>query len=75
MCEQHEMNRLKTHDTGAEEWLCDDCGRHLVIRPEPLSRIILNQGNEKIAHTGGVMNMATTTKDGIENEQAKNTLH
>ena len=75
MSEQHEMNRTKTHDTGVEEWLCDDCGRHFVIRPVPLSRIILNQGDEKIAHTGGVMNKIESVQDGSANGKTKNTFH
>ena len=30
--ELHEMTLLRRHDDGSEEWLCEECGRHMVLK-------------------------------------------
>ena len=61
MSECHTMKKLYSYTTGAQEWVCDDCGRHFLMQPEPFKRIVLTPGDEAIAHTGGMMSQAPTT--------------
>lgn len=51
--QKHEMKLINTHPTGAEEWVCPECGRHFIAQWSPkFRRVILENGNEKIVHTG-----------------------
>ncbi len=58
MTETHSMDVLKLHPTGVQEWLCRDCGRHLAIQAAPFKRIVLDEGDFAVAHTGGTMSAA-----------------
>jgi hypothetical protein len=50
---QHEMVHQGTDPSGAEEWLCQECGRHFVIRwPPDYERLVLDPGDEDAAHHG-----------------------
>jgi hypothetical protein len=50
---RHEMVHKGTDASGAEEWLCRECGRHFVIRWRPdLERLVLNPGDESAVHYG-----------------------
>ena len=52
--QSHDMMLDKTHPSGAEEWHCPTCGRRFVMRWTPKhKRIILNGGDEYVAHSGG----------------------
>jgi hypothetical protein len=49
----HEMVHKGTDPSGAEEWLCQECGRHFVIRwPPNYDRLVLQPGDESAAHFG-----------------------
>lgn len=55
--ESHEMQLQRVLESGAQEWLCPSCGRHLLLwfrhpddRP---AREILVDGDETAIHTGG----------------------
>ncbi len=51
---QHQMVVKNTFPTGAQEWYCPTCGRHFIIQwPPNYKRIILDEGDEQVAHTGG----------------------
>lgn len=51
--QKHEMVLTLTHPSGAEEWSCPECGRRFVAQWEPMvRRVILEQGDEWIIHTG-----------------------
>lgn len=55
--QSHEMRLETVHPSGAEEWLCPECGRRFVAQWEPqFRRVILEQGQYEIAHTGQAMN-------------------
>jgi len=52
--EQHVMQRVTAHDTGAEEWLCSSCGRRLLIDSQPVfNRAVVDAGDEYATHSGG----------------------
>jgi hypothetical protein len=54
----HQMKLASTHPSGAEEWVCPDCGRRFVAQWEPkFRRVILNPGQTEIAHVGQTMNL------------------
>jgi hypothetical protein len=57
--QQHRVDRIKTHESGATEWKCDECGRHFVMQFEPYKRIILAKGNEEVSHCGGMLSGMT----------------
>ena len=49
--QNHEMQLVATHSSGAEEWLCPECGRRFVAQWEPnFRRVILEPGDEMMAH-------------------------
>lgn len=51
---QHHMVVKNTFPTGAQEWYCPTCGRHFIIQwPPNYKRIMLNEGDEQVAHAGG----------------------
>ena len=52
MLKNHEMSKLKTEESNVEEWLCDECGRHLKFEFDPLKRSVLSKGDEYSTHTG-----------------------
>ena len=50
----HQMKLNRTFSTGAEEWSCPTCGRRLVMQWTPrYKKIVLEAGEEHVAHTGG----------------------
>lgn len=53
MIENHEMTQVMVYESGAEEWTCKVCGRHMVIQSSPFKRIVLTKGNDDVQHTGG----------------------
>jgi hypothetical protein len=50
--QQHEMVLEKTHSSGTEEWVCPTCGRRMVITWNPWKKVVLNQGDINVAHSG-----------------------
>jgi len=47
----HTMVLVRSHETGAEEWLCPTCGRRFVMQwPPKFKRIILNAGDDTVRH-------------------------
>ena len=52
--EQHDMQLVITHPSGAEEWHCPTCGRRFLMQwPPNYEKIILEAGDEIAIHTGG----------------------
>jgi hypothetical protein len=52
--DQHQMIVMGTYPTGAQEWYCPTCGRHLILQwPPNYKRIILDEGNAQAVHAGG----------------------
>ena len=50
----HVMNLEVTHPSGADEWLCPECGRRLLITyPPNYSKTVLVVGDENVEHNGG----------------------
>ena len=49
----HEMKRSTVYPSGAEEWLCNSCQRHFIVRWQPVCIIIeLDAGDIKVGHRG-----------------------
>jgi hypothetical protein len=56
--QSHEMRLETVHPSGAEEWMCPECGRRFVAQWEPkFRRVILQQGQDGVAHKGQAMNV------------------
>jgi hypothetical protein len=56
--ESHDMRLETIHPSGAEEWLCPECGRRFVAQWEPkFRRVILEQGQNNIVHQGQAINL------------------
>lgn len=79
MTNQHEMYKVRTHDSGDEEWQCTECERRLLIEVETLTRIVLEEGNSLAEHYGYGMDVEMTSivANAGEDEpvQFKPTLH
>jgi hypothetical protein len=51
--QKHEMQLVSTHPSGAEEWVCPECGRRFIAQWSPnFRRVILENGDERTIHTG-----------------------
>jgi hypothetical protein len=68
--ETHEMKRVTSYPSGAEEWSCPDCGRRFIAQWEPkFRRVILNEGHEGIIHVGQAMGLLLQESEiSIEND-------
>lgn len=52
--DQHTMVLVAEQPDGSQEWHCPTCGRRFIITFEPsYKRIILNEGNFEVIHSGG----------------------
>lgn len=49
---EHQMVRIKTFPTGAEEWHCTDCTRRFVMQWSPYKKVVLEAGDEYTIHVG-----------------------
>lgn len=51
--EQHTMQLVETHPSGAEEWACPICDRRIILQWQPnYRRVTLNAGNQNAIHHG-----------------------
>jgi hypothetical protein len=51
--ETHEMVLNGRAESGAEEWVCPDCGRRVLMRwPPDYERLILEHGDDQAVHVG-----------------------
>ena len=51
--ETHEMILNGRAESGAEEWVCPDCGRRVLMRwPPDFERLILEHGDDGAVHVG-----------------------
>ena len=47
----HTMDLIKEHE-GTEEWLCPDCGRHMLVNWRPkFKRTIIDVGDQSAGHS------------------------
>lgn len=51
----HVMRLVRKHESGAQEWICDECDRHFAMQTNPFKRIIFEPGNDLVAHMGGAL--------------------
>lgn len=53
MPERHEMALQGRGESGAEEWLCSACGRHIMIAwPPSFTMLVLDDGDLTAIHAG-----------------------
>jgi hypothetical protein len=61
---QHQMVLVQSHESGADEWLCPECGRRFLLQyPPNYKMLVLVRGDEYASHSGG--------KGGIEMAAAR----
>jgi hypothetical protein len=48
----HTMTLVTTYPTGAEDWLCPECGYRFVMRWQPFKRLCLVEGDYDAVHIG-----------------------
>lgn len=63
MDEKHKMEMTKKYKSGATEWRCNKCSRHLIMQTTPFKSITLSQGDFKALHYGGQINLNIDVKD------------
>lgn len=52
--EHHSMTMVRLHSGGIEEWVCDVCGRWLLIRWPPFyQKVVIEEGDVTVSHSGG----------------------
>ena len=62
--QSHDMQLETVHPSGAEEWLCPECGRRFVAQWEPkFRRVILVPGQEGVIHKGQAMSLLEDTRE------------
>ena len=50
----HIMRLEKTYESGNEVYVCDECGRRLMITWNPeFIKTVIESGNDNIPHSGG----------------------
>ena len=74
MSEQsHKMLLKTTYPSGAEEWICEECGRCFVAQWVPkFRRIVLVQGDQMtshVSHGSGLQELASTGIEELKHEQ------
>lgn len=62
---QHDMLLLeRAHASGAEEWVCPTCGRHLIVQWSPkFKKVVLSAGNENAIHSGSKGGLGISTPE------------
>ncbi len=48
----HTMELIGEHE-GTEEWYCPECGRRMMITWQPWKKVVVEPGDNYVAHTGG----------------------
>lgn len=70
----HRMKLGQTYPSGAQEWICPQCGRWIVMHHLPehgkLKTIVLQAGDEDAAHAGGTGSIAVATVRTVEPDEA-----
>ncbi len=50
----HQLRLARMHASGAEEWLCPTCGRHLLLRWQPAyQKQVIAAGDPAALHSAG----------------------
>lgn len=79
MKRQHTMRLVRDYESGAQEWVCDECDRHFAMQADPFKRIIFKPGNDLVAHTGGTvgagMSVEVKRDESGEMPNGSETLH
>ena len=67
----HTMDLIREHE-GTEEWLCPDCGRHMLVNWSPkFKRTILEAGDQTAGHSAFKSNIQI---EGLMGAQTENVL-
>jgi hypothetical protein len=55
------MTRTQELEYGTEEWSCTQCSRRLLLRrPPEFDKVVLDRGDETVAHVGGTAGVRIT---------------
>lgn len=60
MYSTHDMQMVRAHESGVEEWSCPTCGRRILLRwPPAYEKRVLEPGDEKANHVGTAADLPT----------------
>ncbi|MBK8905968.1 MAG: hypothetical protein IPM53_32615 [Anaerolineaceae bacterium] len=64
---QHNMILEVTHTSGAEEWVCPTCGRHLIVEWWPkFKKVVMDAGDEYAIHNGSKGGVVLSTPESTQ---------
>lgn len=68
MNEQTHLMVLKhTHPDGAEEWICPECGRRIMIEwPPAYRKVVLDEGDVNVAHSGSKGGLSVSAQEAFD---------
>jgi len=70
--QHHEMILEKTHPFGEDEWYCPTCGRRFLLQwPPKYKKIIIEPGDEQVAHSGGKGGLVMGSARKLSADEAK----
>ena len=76
MSTPHEMTRTGTLEHGVEEWSCTECSRRILFRrPPAFEKLVLDRGDQWVAHVGGGGGVRIAAADVARPEQAELPAH
>ncbi|RKS73480.1 hypothetical protein BZB76_4172 [Actinomadura pelletieri DSM 43383] len=62
MYRTHEMRKIRTEQSGREEWACPTCGRRMLLRwPPHYEKQVIEPGDERACHVGRAADEPATT--------------
>lgn len=75
---KHDMELVKLHSSGAEEWVCPTCARRFIIQwPPNYQKIVLEAGDEYAFHSchKGDRPLKPTDSEEILSEELREALN
>lgn len=69
----HVLKLVEKKKSGYSEYLCPECGRHLLMCFDPYDKIVLKVGNEGEVHTGSQGILGVNLRVGLDIRTKKDT--
>ncbi len=70
--EYHQMVLEEVHPSGEETWNCPTCGRRFLLQwPPNYKKIVIEPGDEQVAHSGGKGGLSMGSVQRLPADEAK----